>query len=75
MDPQITVAMPTYNQAAFIQRALRSLCDQAYQAWELIIVDDASTDGTPELIRPYLDDERIRYIRLPENQGRGAATN
>lgn len=75
MNPTVSVIMPTYNQAHFIRRALRSLCDQTLQGWELIIIDDASTDETPALIRPFLDDKRIKCIRLPENSGRGAAIN
>lgn len=75
MTARVSVLMPTHNHAAFIRRAIESLCGQTYGNWELIIVDDASTDRTADLVAPYLDDERIRYTRLPENLGRGAATN
>jgi hypothetical protein len=68
MNPTVSVIMPTYNQAHFIRRALLSLCNQTLREWELIIIDDASTDETQALIRPYLTDERIRCIRLPENR-------
>jgi glycosyltransferase involved in cell wall biosynthesis len=67
--------MPTYNQAAFIQRALASLCAQSLTCWELIIVDDGSTDDTPAQVAPYLHDPRVHYCRLQENRGRGAALN
>lgn len=74
-EPQISVLMPTFNQAPFIRRALASLCCQSLREWELLIVDDGSTDNTHELVQPYLHDERIQYRRLPENQGRGVALN
>lgn len=72
---RVSVLMPTYNQAAFVQRALDSLCDQSLSEWELIIVDDGSTDDTATRLAPYLDDPRVCYERLANNQGRGAALN
>jgi glycosyltransferase involved in cell wall biosynthesis len=68
--------MPTFNQAAFIRRALSSLGAQTLAEWELVIVDDGSTDETQELLSPYLAaNGRIRYHRLEGNQGLGAALN
>lgn len=74
-QPRVSVLMPTYNQAAFVQRALDSLCNQSLVDWELIIVDDGSSDDTLDRLQPYLDDSRVCYERLPHNQGRGAALN
>lgn len=74
-EPIVSVLMPTFNQAAFICRAINSLLAQTLAAWELIIVDDGSTDATPELVAPYLADARISYERLHENKGLGAAIN
>ncbi|HEY8597391.1 MAG TPA: glycosyltransferase family 2 protein [Thermomicrobiales bacterium] len=73
--PRVSVLMPTFNQVAFIRRALESLLAQTLAAWELLIVDDGATDGTRAAIEPFLADERIRYERLPENVGLGAALN
>ncbi|HZD10854.1 MAG TPA: glycosyltransferase family A protein [Candidatus Binatia bacterium] len=73
--PKVSVLMPTYNQDAFIRRALASLCQQSLTAWELLIVDDGSTDDTRRIVQPHLKDERIHYRRLPQNTGRGAALN
>ena len=67
--------MPTFNQAAFIRRALESLQAQTLTAWELLIVDDGSTDETPALLRTLPPDPRIRQERLGENAGLGAALN
>ncbi len=75
VEPRVSVLMPTFNQAAFIRRALESLRAQTFVDWELVIVDDGSTDATQEIIASYLSDERIRYIRLASNHGLGAALN
>ena len=67
--------MPTFDQARFIGRALESLLGQDLADWELVIVDDGSPDNTFEVVKPYLDDPRVVYDRLPENRGLGAALN
>jgi hypothetical protein len=67
--------MPIFNQTAFVLRALDSLLAQTLPDWELVLVDDGSTDGVVEVVRPFLGDRRIRYRRLPENAGLGAALN
>ena len=73
--PLVSVLMPTFNQASFIPRAIESLCAQTLSEWELVIVDDGSRDATHEQLKPYLSDARIRYHRLDENLGLGAALN
>ena len=74
-DTYVTVLMPVYNQRAFVRCAIRSLLCQTYPAWELIIVDDGSTDGLHETVSPWLGDSRIRYLRNDENQGLGFSLN
>jgi glycosyltransferase involved in cell wall biosynthesis len=71
----VSVLMPTYGQAAFIRRAIDSLLAQSLTSWELIVIDDASPDETGEIVSGYAGDPRIRYHRLPENAGLGAALN
>ena len=71
-----SVIMPTYNQRAYIRRAILSLIQQSYPEWELIIVDDGCTDGTKEQITDYLDSyPNITYLRIETNQGMGYAIN
>ena len=71
--PRVTVAMITYNHEQYVAEAISSILGQTYRDFELVIVDDGSTDRTPEVIRNFRD-ERIRYVRQ-ENQGPSAARN
>lgn len=73
--PSVSVIMPTFNHASFIRRALESLLAQTLVTWELVIIDDGSTDDTATVIRPFLDERRCSYVRLTENHGLGAAIN
>lgn len=71
---RVSIIMPTYNRAHIIGRAIDSVLSQSYQNWELIVVDDGGCDNTEEIVSSY-SDERIRYVRLTENQGVSAARN
>ena len=66
--PRVSIVLPTYNRAELIGRTIRGVLWQSYQDWELIIVDDASTDGTEAVVKSFKDD-RIRYIKLDKNTG------
>jgi len=70
----ISVVMATYNAANTLQRAIDSVLRQSYCDWELIIVDDGSTDETASLLAA-LDDSRIRVCRHQHNRGMHAAKN
>jgi glycosyltransferase involved in cell wall biosynthesis len=74
-QPHVSVLMPTFNQGAFIRRAIEGLRAQTLTDWELVIVDDGSTDATPHILRPYLSDPRVRYMRLEHNEGLGVGLN
>jgi len=71
--PLISIITPTYNRADFLGQAIDSVLAQTYQRFELLIVDDGSTDSTRELVEAY-NDERISY-RYQENQGQSVARN
>jgi glycosyltransferase involved in cell wall biosynthesis len=61
-SPVVSIALPTHNRAACIGDAISSVQAQSFTDWELIIVDDGSVDNTADVVAPYLDDSRIRYI-------------
>ncbi len=73
-SPLISIIIPTYNRAQLLKRAIESLLKQTYQGFEIIVVDDASTDSTAEVVTGF-DDGRIRYLRHSRNQGPSAARN
>ncbi|MEW6026951.1 MAG: glycosyltransferase [Planctomycetota bacterium] len=66
-DPLISIITPTYNHEKYIAECIRSVLSQSYQDWEMLIVDDGSTDATADIIKRFRD-PRIRYLRQ-ENQG------
>lgn len=70
----ISVIIPTYNRSSFISRAIESVLDQTYQYFEIIIVDDCSTDNTRHIVSTF-SDERIKYIEHINNMGAPAARN
>lgn len=72
--PEFSIIIATYNRAKSLPKAVESVRAQTFPDWELIIVDDGSTDGTKELVGAF-NDTRIRYIALPENQGASLARN
>lgn len=73
--PTISVIIPAYNAAAFLERCLGSLRDQTFRDWEAVCVDDGSTDGTPALLDALAaGDRRIRVIHKV-NEGVSAARN
>lgn len=74
MQPVVSVIIPTYNRASLVIRAVRSALAQDFGDFEIIVVDDASTDNTPTRIDE-LSDNRLRYLRLGRNVGAGAARN
>ena len=68
--PRLSIGLPTYNGENFLAESLDALLGQSYEDFELIISDNASTDGTEDICRRYAkQDSRIRYIRQPRNIG------
>lgn len=71
----VSIIMPSYNTGAYIKKTIQSVINQSYQNWELIIVDDCSTDNTDEAVQPFLNDMRIRYIKNEVNSGAAISRN
>jgi glycosyltransferase involved in cell wall biosynthesis len=69
-QPRLSIGLPVYNGSRYLARSLDSLLGQSYEDFELIISDNASTDGTSEICREYESkDARVRYFRQPRNIG------
>jgi glycosyltransferase involved in cell wall biosynthesis len=66
--PIVSVILPVFNGARFLKEAVDSIVLQTFQDWELIVVDDGSTDNTPEIMKGY-QDPRIFYLKNEENKG------
>jgi len=73
-QPLVSVVIPTYNRGHLIKDSIESVFNQTYKNIELIIVDDASTDNTKEIVTSIKND-RLVYIRMEDNRGPSAARN
>lgn len=74
MLPKVSVVMPAYNAEKYIGRAVESILNQTYTDLELVIVEDGSTDNTPEIISSY-HDSRVKLIWNNQNRGIAYSTN
>ncbi|BBG60528.1 glycosyltransferase family 2 protein [Providencia rustigianii] len=74
LKPYISIIMPCYNSSLYIRETIESVLNQKYTNYELIIVDDCSTDNTVEIIQSYTD-ARIKLIPTSQNGGAGKARN
>ncbi|HIK58844.1 MAG: glycosyltransferase family 2 protein [Verrucomicrobiales bacterium] len=72
--PEISIIIPTYNSARYVTEAIESVLNQTYKNFEIIVIDDGSTDNTKEVLHPYLSAGQIQYI-YQKNKGPGAARN
>lgn len=68
MDKKISITIPAYKKQ-YLDNAIRSIREQTYDNWELIIVDDCSPEDLESVVRPHLEDPRIRYYRNAKNCG------
>lgn len=67
--PEFSVLMASYNNSQYIGRAIESVINQTFKEWELVIVDDSSTDKSVEVIKTYLTDGRVKFFRNRRNIG------
>lgn len=70
-DPLISIIVASYNYSGLISEALNSILEQTYKNYEVVIVDDGSTDNSPEIIKPYLKNENFRLYSHENNVNRG----
>lgn len=76
MNDLVSIITPTYNSEKFIAETIQSVQNQTYQNWEILIVDDCSSDKTVEIIQQLMEDDlRIHLIRLNKNSGASKARN
>ncbi len=75
MNDLVSIIMPSYNTAQYIAETIESVIRQTYQNWELIIVDDCSPDNTDEVVKQYLIDNRIKYLKNEKNSGAAVSRN
>ena len=73
--PKISIVIPTYNRADFILETIQSVFEQSFTDFEILVVDDGSTDKTREVLAKYIDEPRFRSHFFEKNQGRSAARN
>ncbi len=73
-DNLVSIIMPSWNTGRFIAESINSVINQTYANWELLIVDDCSTDNTDEVVASFKDD-RIRYFKNEKNQGAALTRN
>ena len=70
----VSIVMPSYNTARFIKNSIDSVLAQTYKNWELLIVDDCSTDNTDEIVTQF-NDSRITYVKNEKNSGAAVSRN
>jgi len=76
MDSLVSIITPTYNSEKYIEETIQSVLNQTYKNWELIVVDDASSDTTNQLIETLqANNPRIKLFKLTTNSGAGVARN
>lgn len=76
MEELVSIIMPAYNAEKYISQAIQSVIEQTYKKWELIIIDDCSSDNTLNIVKLYAKkDERIKYTKQSSNYGAAKARN
>src|ERR1043166_2029312 len=75
--PRVSVIMPFLNTERFIQEAIQSVCAQSFDSWELLLVDDGSTDGSTEIALRYAEryPKKVCYVEHRGHQNRGASAS
>lgn len=75
MNDLVSIITPSYNTANYIAETIQSVQAQTYENWEMIILDDCSADNTDGVVREYLSDTRIKYLKNEKNSGAAVSRN
>ena len=75
LEPLVSIIVPVYNAESFIADTVKTVLAQTYKNWELLLVNDCSSDNSKNAVKPFLKDKRIRWIDLKENSGAAEARN
>lgn len=76
MNMKVSIITPVYNSEKFLKNTIESVINQTHKEWELILVDDCSTDKSKEIIQEYMKcEKRVKYYKLDENSGAAVARN
>ena len=67
--PKVSILIPTYNYAHCLDEAMESVLSQTFSDYEVIVIDDGSTDNTDEVMQKYASDPRVAYYKNPVNLG------
>ena len=74
MTARVSVVLKSYNHASYVGEAIQSILDQSFQDFEIIVTDDGSRDGSPDVIRRFAD-KRLNLVAFEKNRGISAAMN
>ncbi len=72
---QVTVVIPIYNKEKYVQQAIQSVLRQTFSQWNLLLIDDASTDGSLAIAKSYEDGEKVRCLQINSNVGLAQVLN
>src|SRR5512140_2906597 len=73
--PFVSVMVPAHNEQAVIARSVRAMLRMDYPAFEVVVIDDGSRDGTLDALAPLMQDARLRIVHKPANEGKAMALN
>lgn len=75
-EPLVSIITPVYNAEIFLSETIKSIQNQTYENWELLLVDDCSKDNSAKIIKEFqISDDRIKYIKLEKNSGASVSRN
>ena len=76
MEALVSIITPVYNAEKYLEETILSVINQSYKNWELLLIDDCSTDKSYEIIQKYLKtDKRIKYLKNEKNSGPAITRN